>query len=111
DQAEAAFPAAAERRCLGLLGDFAAQPAPVRAAMARLAGRWPEAEGRLAAWLGDPDEDVQVAVAEALAGLGRVLPDLSGLLGSPARRIRRRAVCLLTAEAAPERWRQVARDP
>jgi HEAT repeat protein len=109
DQAGTAFPVEEERdRCLGLLDAAAAQPPPVRRALARLAGRWQEAEPRLRAFLDDPDPAVQ---AEALAALGQKsggrLDDGTArrLLASPDPLVRAGAVRL----AEPALW--PAADP
>jgi HEAT repeat protein len=71
DQAGVVFPPEEEQATLlGLLRDAAARPLAVRAALARLAGRWerPESEEWLRSLLDDPDDAVRL---EALRGLGR----------------------------------------
>src|SRR5262249_17249948 len=71
DQAGTAFPVEEEQAALlRLLDDAPARPPVVRCALARLAARWPHADGErwLRGLLDDPDPEVRL---EALRGLNR----------------------------------------
>jgi aryl-alcohol dehydrogenase-like predicted oxidoreductase len=106
DQAGVAFPFDEEHdRLSALLNRSSHEPAAVRCALARLAARWPHADGvsRLRAFLDDPDPGVRLESVRGVAGKPDVRLDAETfrrLLSADDPSLRAEAAKLVVAQGA-----------